>query len=50
MTVCISCSTSTKNKKEIENTFEEMTEDDINMMLLTVETNVLFNEKKNPNS
>ena len=32
---------------EIETTFEEMTEDDINVMLLTVETNVLFNEKKN---
>ena len=39
---------STKNKKKIEKTFEEVTEDDINMMLLTVETNVLFNEKKNP--
>jgi len=25
-----------------------VTEDDINVMLLTVETNVLFNEKKNP--
>ena len=32
---------------EIETTFEEMAEDDINVMLLTVETNVLFNEKKN---
>ena len=27
--------------------FEEMAEDDINVMLLTVEANVLFNEKKN---
>jgi len=32
---------------EIETTFEEMTEDDINVMLLTVEANVLFNEKRN---
>ena len=32
---------------EIDTTFEEMTEDDINVMLLTVEANVMFNEKKN---
>ena len=32
---------------EIETTFEEMTEDDINVILLTVEANVLLNEKKN---
>lgn len=32
---------------EIEATFEDMTEDDFNVMLLTVEANVLFNEKRN---
>lgn len=32
---------------EIDITFEEMTEDDINVMLLTVEANVMFNDKKN---
>ena len=32
---------------EIDTTFEEMTEDDINVMLLTVEANVMFNDKKN---
>lgn len=31
---------------EYDTTFEEMTEDDINVMLLTVEANVMFNEKK----
>lgn len=32
---------------EIEATFEDMTEHDFNVMLLTVEANVLFNEKRN---
>lgn len=30
-----------------ETTFEQKTEDDINIILLTADTNVLFNEKKN---
>lgn len=34
------------NRKS-ETTFEQKTEDDINVILLTADTNVLFNEKKN---
>ena len=47
MTQCSNCGTSTENQIEkIETTFEEKTEDDINIILLTADTNVLFNEKK----